>query len=38
VGVKVTVIVQLWPEASVGGQVWLWENSPLAAMLLKFTE
>src|SRR5260370_41522375 len=38
VGVKVTVIVQFWPEASVVRQVWLWENSPLAAMLLNCTE
>src|ERR1700730_3066546 len=38
VGVNVTVIVQFWPEASVGGQVWVWENSPLVAMLLNFTE
>src|SRR5258708_39438883 len=40
-GEKVTVIVQFCPGprgVGVVGQVWLWEKSPLLAMLVKVTE
>ena len=34
VGLKVTLRVQLEPAARLEPQVWVWEKSPLAAMLV----
>jgi hypothetical protein len=34
VGLKVTLRVQLAPAATLEPQVWVWEKSPLAAMLV----